>query len=447
MRTATGRGGAAFAASFLCGSGLLALRLLPGHALYLWWLGAPCCHGGVLLLGFAYLWVLGTGLRRGRVGSLPVGLFGLGLGGLCSDTLFLFQILLPAGVALCVVRRRHPGLGRWGWWQGGCAAGALLGSLGFKLLCRVNDWFYFSRMIRVAPTPANQFHALGQFVADVPHVLHDGWGFALLLLAAAATLPRAWRAGRAAGPGEMAVGVDRATLDFFRVFCVASLFIMLPLPVLTCAWRSANCVRYLFNWLVLPPFLLALWAAEGWTVDVAASGFGRRFRGWALAGAAAFFLGGLGVAAHDLRGEPLRFPYPADVAALDAVLQRRGLKYGLAQYWDAKYVTALSHAGAELRQVRADGGLYFWDNNAFGYYRREGGGAFVWPAYQYVLVDRLDELAIRRVFGAPQAEEQAGVYRVWIYAEEGQRRIRDALEPVVREKLGPQRWRRTGEAQ
>ena len=149
----------------------------------------------------------------------------------------------------------------------------------------------------------------------------------------------------------------------------------------------------------------------------------------------------LGFALVGLRGETLAFPYPDDVAALDAILQRHGLKYGLAQYWDAKDVTARSRAGAELRQIRANGEPYFWDNNVFAYYERDARGQLSWPAYQYILTDRLDEAAVQRTYGEPQSKEAAGQYQVWIYGEEGQRRIRETLEPAVREKLGPRRLR------
>ena len=53
-------------------------------------------------------------------------------------------------------------------------------------------------------------------------------------------------------------------LDFYRVFCVASLLIILPLPILSCGWKDTNNVRYLFNWLVLPGFLLTLELAARW---------------------------------------------------------------------------------------------------------------------------------------------------------------------------------------
>ncbi len=439
VKTVVGRSGPALVASLLLGSGLLALRALPGHALWLWWLGAPCCHGGVLLLGFAYLWTLGTGLRRGTVGRLPGGLFGLGVIGLWSDTLFLLQILLPASVALCVCRRRYPGFAPWLRWQGGGAVAALICAQLFKPICQFCGWFYFSRILRVPPTPLNQWHALSQFFSDLPLLLRDGWGFALPALAAALSLGRSLRARRSVAPDDPPThGVDGRVRDFFRVFCVASLLLMFPLPILTCAWKSPNNIRYLFNWLVLPGFLLTLEAAASWeaTAPVRAA---RRFRSWQTAGVAMIFLVCLGGALDGLRQEPLRFPYPDDVAALDAVVRRRGLTHGLAQYWDAKYVTALSHAGAELHQVRANGELYFWDNNAFGYYEREAAGRFSWPAYQYILTDLLNEREIARVYGEPQAKESAGRFQVWVYAKDGQRRIRDLLEPAVREKLGPKR--------
>ncbi len=433
VKTVVGRAGPAFVASLLFGNVLLALRALPGHARSLWWIGAPTCHGGVLLLGFAYLWTLGTGLRRGRVGWLPAGLFCVGFAGLLSDSLFLFQVLLPASVALFLGRRRHPDFARWLRWQGACAVAALPCAQLFKPICKLADWFYFSRIIRVAPTPPNQWHAFRQFVSDLPGVLHDHGGFALLVLAAAGWLFHSWRGGQQPVVGEEvpADAVHGGGLDFYRVFCVASMCIMLPLPILSCGWKDANNIRYLFNWLVLPGFLLTLELAARWPA----------LRPRDCLAANAVFLAGLGFAVVGLRGETLTFPYPDDVAALDAILQRRGLKYGLAQYWDAKDVTARSHAGAELRQIRANGESYFWDNNVFGYYERDAAGKFFWPAYQYILTDLLDEEAVQRTYGEPQSKETAGRYRVWIYGEEGQRRIRETLEPTVREKLGPKRLR------
>ena len=435
VKTVVGRAGPAFLASLLFGCGLLALRVLPAHDLCLWWIGAPTCHGGVLLLGFAYLWILGAGLRRGRIGWLPAGLFVVGFAGLLSDSLFLFQVLLPASVALFFGGRRQPDFARWLRWQGVCGVAALLCTQLFKPICKLAGWFYFSRIIRVAPTPLNQWHALRQFVSDVPELLRYDWAFALLLAAAAGWLFWSLRNGLQPVPGEVAAdAVHGGVRDFYRVFCVASLVIMLPLPILSCGWKDENNIRYLFNWLVLPGFLLTLELAARWNA----------FRPRELVVAAAVFLVCLGWAVVGLHRETLAFPYREEMAGLDAILQRRNLKYGLAQYWDAKDVTARSHAGAELRQIRANGEPFFWDNNAFGYYERDAGQKFSWPAYQYILTDRLDEPAVQQAFGEPQAKEGAGRYQVWIYGAEGQRRIRERREPAVREKLGAKRLAAAG---
>ena len=254
-------------------------------------------------------------------------------------------------------------------------------------------------------------------------MLRDNWAFALLVLFAVAASLYAVR-----NPRASEIATPKGTLDFFRVFCVVSLCIMLPLPILSCGWKDANNVRYLFNWLVLPGFLLTLEFAVRWHVSQRS-----------LIGAGAVFAVFFAGATLGLRHDTFALPYPNDVAALDALLQRRGLHYGLAQYWEAKNVTALSHAGAELRQVRPDGTPYFWDNNALAYYERTGPSALSWPAYQYILANHLDEGILTRVFGEPQAKETAGAFQVWIYGEESQRRIRETLEPAVREKLGPKR--------
>jgi hypothetical protein len=430
VKTVIGRVGPALLVSFLLGSIFLALRFLPGHALYLWWIGAPFCHGGIFLLGFVYLWVLSAGLRWGRIGWISLALFSLGLVGLVSDALFLFQVLLPASVALFLGRRRHPRFARWLKWQIGCVAAALAGWQIFKLLCLWQDWFYFTRILRIVPTPSHQWHAVSQFFSSLPHLLYHGWAFALLAIVAAVILVRS--NSSFIDPKENSLGgVDRGLFDFYRIFCAASLLIVLPLPFLSCLWRNENNIRYLWNWLVFTGFFLALAAAVRWS----------HFRQRLLVVAAAVFVVCLGCGAGQLRHEPLQFPYPDDVAKLDAVLQRHGLRFGLGEYWDAKYVTVLSHAGAEVRQIRANCDLYFWDNNAFEYYERTSNGTLVWPDYQYILTNALDERATTRVFGEPVGKESAGRYQVWIYSETGQRRIREVLEPVVRQKLGPKRLR------
>lgn len=428
IKTVIGRTGPAFLASLMLGNVFLALRFLPGHARHLWWIGAPFCHGGIFLLGFGYLWTLSAGLRRGRIGRIPLGLFCLGLIGLISDALFLFQILLPASVALYFGRRQDAKFAPWLKWQIGCAAAALLGWQIFKLLCFWQSWFYFTRILRIPPTPSHLWHTFIQFLSSLPHLFQNDWAFALLGAIAATLL--FFSRSKPANLNEDA-RVDRGLLDFYQVFWVASLLIMLPLPILSCLWRDENNVRYLWNWLVFPGFVIALMAAARWSRV--------QFRRWSIALPALVFLTCLGCAAGRFLHEPLRFPYPDDLAKLDTILQRRGLKFGLAEYWDASYVTALSHAGAELRQIKPNCDLYFWDNNAFAYYERTSNGKLVWPAYQYIFADALDEDAVTRVFGEPMAKESAGRYQVWIYSEAGQRRIHESLEPVVRQKLGPKR--------
>src|SRR5262249_10202057 len=161
-----------------------------------------------------------------------------------------------------------------------------------------------------------------------------------------------------------------------------SLLIMLPIPILTCAWRHASNVRYLFNWLVLPGFLLAFELAA-FTSTRWSPTLGVPWRRRSLIALGFGFLVCVGFATAELQKMSLRFPYPPDAAALDAVMRRRGLTRGLAGYWNAKYFTALSVAGMELRQIRANGDPYFWDNNAFGYFERKASDReWIWPAYE-----------------------------------------------------------------
>jgi hypothetical protein len=450
VKTILGRAEPAFLAVLLLANVFLSLRLLPGHAHLLWWLGAPGFHGGGLLLGFCYLWVLGSRIRGGGTpGRAPAALFLVGFLAMVSDSLFLLQILLPASVALWVGRRRHPAFGRCLRWQAVSGVAAVLCALLFKPICQANDWFYFTRVFRNAPTPSNQWRSLETFLSDAPLLLRGGWGFLILLLFAAGGLWILLRHSRMQtaehGPVvDPACGVSLEALHFFRLFCVASLLIMLPIPILTGGWKYWSNVRYLFNWLVLPGFLLAFelaaFTSNRWSLTS-----GGPWRRRSLVVLAFGFLVCLGVATVELRKESLRFPYPPDVAALDDLIRRRGMTRGLAGYWTAKYFTALSNVGLELRQIYANGDPRFWDNNAFGYFARKASdGESFWPSYEFILTDGLNENDITRVFGEPEAKEKAGRHWVWIYSVTGQARIRSALEPAIRAKLGPKRLSRIG---
>ena len=275
VRTAVGRAGPACVGSLLLGNVFLAMRALPGHARCLWWIGAPTCHGGVLLLGFVYLWILGVGLRRGRSGLLPAGLFCVGFVGMLSDSLFLFQVMLPAGVALFLGRRRHPDFARWSRRQGVGGVVALLCAAALQAaLPARTGWFYFSRIIRVVPTPAESMAHPGSIRRLMcRNLLRENWGFALILLARGSDRCLVARAANRRRERRHLPSPTGATSEqcspwtcwistgcfVWRASCI-----MLPLPILSCGWKDANNVRYLFNWLVLPGFLLTLEVAARW---------------------------------------------------------------------------------------------------------------------------------------------------------------------------------------
>ncbi len=425
-------GGAPWVAALLAGHLLLALRALPGHDEYLFWIGIPGCHGGALLVGLAYFWLLGAAVRGGGGGRLAVPLFGVLLAGLISDTLFLFQFLAPAWAALCLLRRRHPGFVRTLRWQVALGLAAFVTSLGLKGIGRTAGWFDYGRMFRYALTPGRMWQAAGQFGADFSDkILPSGWGFLALLAAAGAWA--AWSARKSSAAGEDAGNGRGAVRDLYWLACAVSLAVSLPLPILSCHWKNATCARYLLNWTVLPAFLLALTGAAWWQRAAPRGGWRR---GAALAAAAVVFLGCLVVSVRGPGWDRLRLPYPADVAALDAFARDRGLHRGLGLYWNTCYADVLSRDGLKLRQVRANGEPYFWNSNASGYFARDARGRYVWPVYDYVVADLLDPAMLVRLFGEPQEREQVGRYTVWLYPDaESQRRIRATLQPLVEQQL------------
>ena len=182
VKNTVGRTGPALLAGLLFGNGLLALRALPGHALCLWWIGAPCCHGGVLLLGFGYCGRWGWDCAAETSDGCRPGCSLLGLAGMLSDSLFLFQIAAARERRAFSLPAVASGSSRGGGVGRECAAWRRCSARNFSSRsARRPGWFYFSRIIRTAPTPANQWHTLGRFVADLPPLVRDNWGFALLL--------------------------------------------------------------------------------------------------------------------------------------------------------------------------------------------------------------------------------------------------------------------------
>lgn len=273
-------------------------------------------HCGVFLLS-----LLSLRLLDGERPHWP--LFGVALLATLSDRLYLLQFALPAMLALCCLARRGgpPWRRLCAFIALGCIAGILL---------------YKARWLVGRPQDLPWRMALSAVPANLQGLLH--------------MLEESWRASPA------------GTLGLAAYY--AALTALLPGTLLGRGWRIADPAAArlaLFNWLVaagclaavlvstntftvryfIPAYVLPLLAGPA----LLYTGLAPRRQRWltALLLAATVWLT-LGMLLPALRDVDQVKPayYPAEVACLDQVIARHGLRHGVASYWDAKRIGMLS---------------------------------------------------------------------------------------------------------
>ncbi len=419
LQRATDTGWTAWFAGVAFVNALLLWQPVADHAPYLWQLGTVGFHGGAVLLGLASfaLWTGGEkgGLSRRRwVVALAV----LFLGAI-SDTLFLTQAAAPLGVGLWAQAR-------WDWRHTMVRTYAtpLALALGLVVFVRgllaLAGWFNFSKVVRYAPTPAAVARATTGFLHDLKTTLAPGaWGLlALAVVALAAVVFAWWRSRREsrplAGPTATATG-----------FALAGLAATTLLPLLTAYWRDAHHVRYILPWLVLPGWLALAWLLpkiRPWTEGP---------RPWALL---VLWAGLLAGTLPQVRSASLGWPYPERQAQLDEFFLRHGLRHGLSDYWRAHEINTLTHAPVRLFALRPQATASFWNNNAFWFYD-SAAGRLSRPDYTFVITEGLDETALRRRFGEPTEQAQAGGLTIWLYSGPAAQRLTGEMAGEVGEFL------------
>jgi hypothetical protein len=419
LQRATATGWAAWLGGVVLVNGLLLWQSVGDHAHYLWLLGTPGFHGGVVLLGLA-AFALWAGPAE-HAPAHPRWALGVIFLGTISDTLFLTQCALPLGLGLWAQAG-------WNWRSPRVRAYAttLAVALGLVVLVRVGlafgGWFNFSKVVRYVPTPAAVTMAAANFLGDVRLTLAPGaWAFFTLGGVALAGVGVFWwreRRQRSPRPPERQIALG---------FVLVGLAATTLLPIVTVYWRNATHVRYIQPWLVLPE-----WLALAWLLPKGSCGAGN----WRTLAALGLILGGLGALAWpQIRRPALSWPYPASQAALDEFLRQRGLHYGLSDYWHAHEINTLAQTPVHLFPLRPDGRASFWNNNAFHFYTSGEGGALRTPDYTFVITNALDEAAVLRRFGEPATREEVGGLTVWLYAAPEARRLTESMQAEVREFL------------
>lgn len=435
--------GAGWLAGALPVNALLACQGTADHARWLWWLGTANMHGGAVLLGLAQFALWAGPAETAPARNRRLAATGLLFLGLASDTLLLTQFIIPLGIALFLTAARPR-------WRAPRVRAFLL-SLGIALalvgLLRaalaLADWWNFPNVVRYAPTPAAVGGATLRMLGDLTGpVVEAAPRFVLLfILGIAGALGLTLRASPITAPASprppqgnffmhymtrlRSVGAGLPALQRQAGwFAAAGLASTLALPALAAYWQNPQHGRYLLPCLVLP-----LW----WLAAVLPLA---RLRTPFVAGIVTAALLGLAVwRAPQIDFTRWTWPYPGNVAELDGFLAREERVNGLADYWHANRLNAVSKK-ARLGQLRPDGRVQFWGNNAFHHFDADATGSLRAPRYDFIIVNGLDASAIRAKYGTPVRTAQAGGHEVWLYDSEGAEHLSARVDAEVRAFLG-----------
>ena len=416
LQRATQTGWTAWLAGVAFVNALLLWQSIGDHAHYLWLFGTAGFHGGAVLLGLTNF-ALWAGPEDSKIdGARWMFSFAVLVLGIMSDTLFLIQAVGPFLIGLLVQAK-------WNWRRPRVRSflvtllSALMTMVLLRLLLLWAGSFNFSKVFRYLPTPATIGRATTNFSHDLSTTLIPGaWGFFIIAIVsgviAAFWSRREKKENRVVSPNaKLAMG-----------FAVGGLAATTLMPLITTYWRDANHVRYIQPWLILPAWL----ALVCWLPSIKFLETNR----WYLAALGMVFVAVLGFAVPGIRTADLQWPYPERQARLDQFLLGRGLKHGLSGYWQGHEINALSRTPMRVFEVKPDGSVSFWNNNAFWFYEGVDRNLTV-PDYNFIVIDGLDQAALRQKFGEAAEVAQIGGYTLWLYTGSAAKQLTQRIEVEV----------------
>jgi hypothetical protein len=363
----------------------------------------PNNHGGPFILALAALGVAWDWLRRPKPAKLLL-LFGLVAAGVLSDRLFIISCVGPIAAALgyAVLQRRisvRPAVV-----LVACLALGTLSARALELLLVKDslysiDWANASSHIRAFAD------GIAELATAAPLTALLAYGLPLLAFLGAPLMLRR----RASNPGA-----QLAPVEFWWVLSAASISATLLATPLV--YEGTWHYRYMMP---------LLWWPIIWTTALVVRISGAERSAPISAGLA----GVTAVLAYAYFAPGLHAPsllslhHPLEACILEGQ-RSAGLKAGLGDYWNARYVEASSDWRLQIDQVEPDGSGMWWSNDRFWYTHDIHDGTRP-PEYNYIIMTGLDEPAIRAHYGTPDRTIDCSGSAIWVYDDT--RAVRRAL--------------------
>jgi hypothetical protein len=385
-------------------------RISGGPYLVFWHLSFPGLHGGAIGAGLLsaaaalrYLRARGNAASLFAVGALAAVLY-------VSDRLFVIQFAIPLlltttifGLLRRIPARRAVLLGA------ACIVGLLAGILADHAL--VEGGIYN----RPVPGGLRELSFRGQLTLLFTVVKDTGTFLLkeapLLLIPQLALL---WAIRDIVFLRSLR-GRD-FRVPFLSVFVVAVLIATVIAPAVSGLWMGMYTLRYILPVFLMPPVYAAIRLLPHLRLPANAIG------------AAILALCVVRSAGSFRKLSAVELPYPEEVRCVDQLSAARNLQAGLSGYWPAKRIYVESRRGLQVNQLVPDLQPFQLSGNPWWFRGpKTPDGYNNYPAYDFAIVDELNQHALLSRFGEPASRHQCGPYTVWIYNRPGDAGFRNFL--------------------
>ena len=347
----------------------------------------PVFQSGAFIAGLAVIalaWQTANSPRLAMVTGLTV----LTAMSVASNLILVAHAVLPAVLGLILaVRRNHLREdGRY----------LALSALAVGAICGV-------ALGEMAGREELPFITPSQFGSNALHAVRELPNQPTVLLAILASLPMAVAYLRMSViERRFALRVPGAFRFFLTASCAAvcaGLLLVLPQYYIPLSWRYAA--------------PLAWWPLI-WLAGVLVSCFAARIRQRTITFSAGAAIIACVATSGSLR--PAIFSWvPSLAACLDELDPDTRLDAGLADYWNARLLSAASDWRRQVAQLNGDGSAALYINNPEEFLQRRHAPAGLSPSFRFIVMQRLEQLPIRAAYGPPDREYFCGQDILWIF--------------------------------